>query len=62
LRKRGVDVRLNTKVLEVGDRKVKLSSKEGGEEEEMQVGLMVWAAGTRPVPFVDTCISLRRTI
>jgi len=43
--------------LEVGDRKVKLSSKEGGEEEEMQVGLTVWAAGTRPVPFVDTLLN-----
>jgi NADH dehydrogenase FAD-containing subunit len=48
----GVDVRLNTKVFEVGDGFVKLASKEGSTQEEyLKTGLTVWAAGTEAVPF-----------
>jgi NADH dehydrogenase FAD-containing subunit len=52
LRREGVDVRLNTRVLEVGDGFIRLASKETGVEEKLETGVTVWAAGTAPVPFV----------
>lgn len=54
LRKAGVDVRLSTKVNEVGDGFVKIIAKgEGADEEMLHTGLNIWAAGTEPVPFVN---------
>lgn len=54
LLKQGVDVRLNTRVIEVGDGYIKLKSKVGNQDEEtLKVGVTVWAAGTAPVPFVS---------
>jgi NADH:ubiquinone reductase (H+-translocating) len=55
LRKGGVDVRLLTKVTEVGDGYIKLSSNAGDSyvEETLLTGLNVWAAGTESVPFVQ---------
>jgi NADH dehydrogenase FAD-containing subunit len=57
LREQGVDVRLNTRVNEVGDGWIKLAEKGGGAEEWLEVGLTVWAAGVAPVPFIDTLLS-----
>jgi NADH dehydrogenase FAD-containing subunit len=61
--RRGIEVRLNTKVVKVGDESVTLSINKVGEdgrtiaretvEEVLPVGLKVWCAGTAPVPFVD---------
>jgi NADH dehydrogenase FAD-containing subunit len=61
LEKKGVEVILNTYVTEVGDGWAKLSTKKidengdvvGREESIIDTGLTVWAAGTKPVPFVD---------
>jgi NADH dehydrogenase FAD-containing subunit len=62
LRKRGVEVILNTRATEVGDGFAKLSTKiidedtgkvVGRDDYTMDVGLTVWCAGTAPVPFVD---------
>ena len=58
LQKRGVEVRLNTRTTEVTDFSIKL--KEKGDhtvEEEIPVGLTVWAAGNEPVPFVKELLS-----
>jgi len=57
LRKQGVDVRLSTHVNEVGDGWIKLAPKGSDEIEKLDVGITVWAAGTGPVPFVDTLLS-----
>lgn len=54
LQKSGVEVRLSTKVNEVGDGFVKLITNRKGENqgvEAIPTGLNVWAAGTEPVPF-----------
>lgn len=57
LEKSGVEVRLNTKVNEVGDGFVKLIPKgEGQIEETLPTGLNVWAAGTESVPFTKTLL------
>jgi len=57
LGKSGVEVRLNTKVNEVGDGFVKLASNGDGQDEEtLPTGLNVWAAGTEPVPFTKTLL------
>ena len=57
LGKSGVEVRLNTKVNEVGDGFVKLASNGDGQDEEtLLTGLNVWAAGTEPVPFTKTLL------
>ena len=53
LNKRGVEVLLETKVLEVQDGKVRYVNKNGGEEQMLDTGICVWAAGTGPVPFVS---------
>jgi NADH:ubiquinone reductase (H+-translocating) len=52
LKKQGVEVRLNTRVEEVGEGYIKLTSKDSGKIEKLPCGLCVWAAGTEPVPFV----------
>jgi len=57
MEKRGIDVRLNSRVEEVGDGFVRLKSKTTDEEETIPVGLTVWAAGNRPVGFVDTLLN-----
>jgi NADH dehydrogenase FAD-containing subunit len=58
LQKVGVDVRLNTKVIEVGSNFIKVAPKgaQDGQPEVIDVGLTVWAAGTAPVPFVDALL------
>jgi NADH dehydrogenase FAD-containing subunit len=62
LKKQGVEVILNTRVMEVGDGSVQLSTKvfdestgemTGCEESTLPVGLTIWCARTAPVPFVD---------
>jgi len=63
LERKGAEIYLNTKVVEVGDGFAKLSTKiieEGSNSKEMRhesstlpLGLAVWCAGTAPVPFVD---------
>jgi NADH dehydrogenase FAD-containing subunit len=53
LRREGVEVRLNTRVLEVGDGFIRLAPKDTGVEEVLQTGVTVWAAGTAPVPFIS---------
>lgn len=57
LQKQGVQVRLNTRVKEVGEGWIRLLSKDSGEEEEIPIGLSVWAAGIAPVPFIETLLS-----
>jgi len=57
LERQGVQVRLNTRVKEVGEGWIRLISKESGEEEEIPIGLSVWAAGIAPVSFVETLLS-----
>lgn len=57
LQKSGVEVRLNTKVNEVGDGFLKLIPKgENQVEETVLTGLNVWAAGTEAVPFTKTLL------
>mmetsp|Transcript_13909 Transcript_13909/g.28060 ORF Transcript_13909/g.28060 Transcript_13909/m.28060 type:complete len:619 (-) Transcript_13909:18-1874(-) len=53
LEQRGVEVILGTRVLEVQYGKVRYVNKNGGEEQTLDTGLCVWAAGTGPVPFVS---------
>lgn len=62
LEKKGVRVILNTRVTEVGDGFVRLSTKKfdevtgeeiGREESTLKTGLSVWCAGTAPVSFVS---------
>lgn len=64
LRRRGIDLRLNTRVTKVEEDGVTLSTKvidpSTGEfshteriEEKLPVGLTVWCAGTAPVPLVN---------
>ena len=66
LERRGVEVRLNTRVTEVRDHEVLLSSKvidqDGNPTNErvestLKMGLAVWCAGIAPVPFVDTLLN-----
>jgi NADH dehydrogenase FAD-containing subunit len=58
LRDSGVEVRLLTKVTEVGDGFLKLMAKEDNAiEETLLTGLNVWAAGTEPVKFVQLLLS-----
>lgn len=56
LQKEGVEVMLNTKVLEVGRDFIKYEPKESGIEETLDVGLTIWAAGTAPVPFINALL------
>ena len=51
LKRRGVEVRMNTYTTEVSGGSVKLKDKLTGEEEIVPVGITVWAAGIEPVPF-----------
>ena len=54
---RGVDVRLNTRVSEVGKKYVTLKQKGSDEEETIPSGVAIWAAGNEPVPFVKELLS-----
>lgn len=49
----GVDVRLNTRLKEVGQDYVAVGIKGSDEVETIPSGLTVWAAGNAPVPFVQ---------
>ena len=57
LDKQGVELRLNTRLKEVGSDFVKLGEKGSDEVETIPVGLTVWAAGNAPVPFVQELLS-----
>jgi len=57
LQLQGVDVRLNTRLKEVGRDFVRLGVKGSDTEETIPVGLTVWAAGNAPVPFVKELLS-----
>lgn len=52
LRSQGVEVRLNTRLNEVGRDFITIAEKGSDSEEIIPVGLTVWAAGNAPVPFV----------
>lgn len=56
LTKSGVEVRLSTSVTEVGDGFIRLKPKGGGEEETINTGINIWAAGTEPVPFTKALL------
>lgn len=57
LRAQGVELRLNTRLQEVGRDFVRLQVKGSDEIETLPVGLTCWAAGNAPVPFVQTLLS-----
>eukprot|EP00978_Attheya_sp_CCMP212_P029892 scaffold107976_cov51-Attheya_sp.AAC.1 len=59
LKRRGVDVRLNTRVTSVEETSVKIKTRkdstlewENIEESSLPVGLKIWCAGTEPTSFV----------
>ena len=52
LQKQGVEVILDTRVLEVKEGSIRYMNKDTKKEENLDTGLTVWAAGTGPVPFV----------
>lgn len=58
LKKAGVEVLLNARVNEVGDGYVKLTEKGTDNMEKVWCGVSVWAAGTGPVPFVETLLDV----
>ncbi|EED86583.1 hypothetical protein THAPSDRAFT_38312, partial [Thalassiosira pseudonana CCMP1335] len=53
----GVEVRLNTRLQEVGRDYIKICEKGSDDVEFIPVGLTVWAAGNAPVPFVKELLS-----
>mmetsp|Transcript_12205 Transcript_12205/g.35749 ORF Transcript_12205/g.35749 Transcript_12205/m.35749 type:complete len:473 (-) Transcript_12205:108-1526(-) len=57
LQQQGIQVRLNTRLKEVGQDFVTLTEKGKDGEETIPVGLTVWAAGNAPVPFVQELLS-----
>lgn len=57
LQAQGVEVRLNTRLKEVGRDFVRLGEKGSDVEETIPVGLTVWAAGNAPVSFVKELLS-----
>jgi len=57
LHAQGVDVRLNTRLQEVGRDYIRISQKGSDTEETIPVGITVWAAGNAPVPFVKELLS-----
>jgi NADH dehydrogenase FAD-containing subunit len=67
LQEKGIEVILNTRVLELGDGFARISTKkvdpetgslsEEREESILPLGLAVWCAGTAPVPFVSDLLS-----
>jgi NADH dehydrogenase FAD-containing subunit len=57
LQAQGIDVRLNTRLREVGRDYVTVCQKGSNAEETIPVGITVWAAGNAPVPFVKELLS-----
>ena len=57
LLEQGVDVRLNTRLSEVGQEYITIKEKGSDIEETIPVGVTVWAAGNAPVPFVKELLS-----
>lgn len=57
LQAQGVDVRLNTRLNEVGRDYIKVCKKGSDIEETIPLGFTVWAAGNKPVPFVKELLS-----
>lgn len=57
LKAQGVQVRLNTRLQEVGRDFVRLKGKGSDEVETIPVGLTCWAAGNAPAPFVQELLS-----
>lgn len=57
LDEQGIDMRLNTRLKEVGRDYIKIFEKSSGEVETIAIGLTVWAAGNAPVPFVAELLS-----
>jgi NADH dehydrogenase FAD-containing subunit len=57
LKAQGVEVRLNTRLKEVGRDFVRLQEKGSDQVETIPVGLTCWAAGNAPVPFVKELLS-----
>jgi NADH dehydrogenase FAD-containing subunit len=57
LHAQGVEVRLNTRLKEVGRDFITIGEKGSDVEETIPVGLTVWAAGNAPVPFVKELLS-----
>ncbi|CAJ1931526.1 unnamed protein product [Cylindrotheca closterium] len=57
LDEQGIDLRLNSRLKEVGRDFVKIFEKSSGEEETIPVGLTIWAAGNAPLPFVAELLS-----
>lgn len=57
LEAQGVEVRLNTRLKEVGQDYITLNEKGNDMEEVIPVGITVWAAGNAPVPFVKELLS-----
>lgn len=57
LQEQGVDVRLNTRLKEVGRDYIRIGEKGSDIEDTIPVGLTVWAAGNAPVPFIKELLS-----
>ncbi|KAL3809331.1 hypothetical protein ACHAXA_003220 [Cyclostephanos tholiformis] len=57
LRSQGVEVRLNTRLNEVGRDYIKIKDKGVGVEETIPLAITIWAAGNAPVPFVRELLS-----
>ena len=57
LQSQGVEVRLNTRLKEVGRDFITIGEKGSDIQETIPVGLTVWAAGNAPVPFVKELLS-----
>jgi NADH dehydrogenase FAD-containing subunit len=57
LHSQGVEVRLNTRLQEVGRDYITILEKGSDVEETIPVGLTVWGAGNAPVPFVKELLS-----
>lgn len=57
LEAQGVEVRLNTRLKEVGQDYIRVGEKGSDIEETIPLGITVWAAGNAPVPFVKELLS-----
>lgn len=57
LNAQGVNVRLNTRLKEVGLDFIRIGEKGSDAEETIPLGITVWAAGNAPVPFVAELLS-----
>lgn len=57
LQSQGVEVRLNTRLNEVGRDYIKIVDKVIGVEETVPLAITVWAAGNVPVPFIGELLA-----